>query len=371
MPVDDFNDFYLNPLLEKLSKDNKLCFLMGDFNIDLLHYDSHPSTNEFLDTLASNHFLPHIIHPTRITSRSKTLIDNIFSNINSADFTSGNLTADISDHLPQFMIAKNILSPPHAPNVKVYERNWKVFNKVSFIDDFNNQNWDANLKLSEGDCNRSLEILLNSMNILLDKHAPFKKLTKQEIKFKEKPWITGSLKNSIHHKNRLFLQYINCKDPILKTVKHNKFKEYRNILKLLLKDSKKQYFNEFFKNNINNIKNTWKGIKDIINIKSKVNSQPNCIFHNNSNISDPKIIADSFNEYFSNVGKKIQSKIPVTNLKYDEYLDNPNPNSFFIQPTDPEEISSIISNLDLNKSCGPNSIPTRVLKLLNSNLYSF
>ena len=55
-------------------------------------------------------FLPHIVQPARITSHSKTLIDNIFSNYISQDIVSGNLTAIISEHLPQFLIAPHIFS---------------------------------------------------------------------------------------------------------------------------------------------------------------------------------------------------------------------------------------------------------------------
>ena len=53
-------------------------------------------------------FLPPIVQPTRITSHSKTLIDNTFSNCISQDVVSENLTATISDHLPQFPTEKTI-----------------------------------------------------------------------------------------------------------------------------------------------------------------------------------------------------------------------------------------------------------------------
>ena len=84
MYLDMFNDIYLNPLLEKISKESKSIFLLGDFNVDLLKYDHHARTNDFLDSM----FLPHIIQPSRVTSNSKKLIDNIFSNILGSDFVS-------------------------------------------------------------------------------------------------------------------------------------------------------------------------------------------------------------------------------------------------------------------------------------------
>ena len=80
MDVLDFNSL-INQLLDKISKEQKQIFLLGDFNINLLNYNEHQPTNEFLDSLASNSIIPYTLQPTRITSHSKTLIDNIFSNV--------------------------------------------------------------------------------------------------------------------------------------------------------------------------------------------------------------------------------------------------------------------------------------------------
>ena len=71
MNINDFNDDCLNELLDKLSKENKIIFLLDDI---------HPPTNEFLDSLSSHYFLHHILHPSRVTTNSKTLIGTIFSN---------------------------------------------------------------------------------------------------------------------------------------------------------------------------------------------------------------------------------------------------------------------------------------------------
>ena len=79
--LDEFNDNYLNILFDKISKENKSVFLHGDFNVDLLKYDKHAPTNEFLDSLSSHMFLLHIVQPSRISTTSKTLTDNIFSGI--------------------------------------------------------------------------------------------------------------------------------------------------------------------------------------------------------------------------------------------------------------------------------------------------
>ena len=91
MDVLDFKNNYLGQIFESVSKERKQVFLLGDFNINLLNYNCHQPTNDFLDSLASNSFIPYILHPTRITSHSKTLIDNIFSNFISPDIISSNI----------------------------------------------------------------------------------------------------------------------------------------------------------------------------------------------------------------------------------------------------------------------------------------
>ena len=46
MNLNEFNDNYLNILLQKISKEKKNLFLLGDFNVVLLKYDKHAGTNE-------------------------------------------------------------------------------------------------------------------------------------------------------------------------------------------------------------------------------------------------------------------------------------------------------------------------------------
>ena len=108
MDLNEFNDYYLDELLHKLSLENKSVILHGDFNVDLIKYNNHHSINEFLDSLSSHLFLPHITKPTRLRDSSETLVDNIFSNTSIKITISGNLTATVYDHLPQFIILPNI-----------------------------------------------------------------------------------------------------------------------------------------------------------------------------------------------------------------------------------------------------------------------
>ena len=80
---------------------------MGDFNLNLVNFQNHQNTGEFLDGLHSNMLFPMITRPTRITSHTATLLDNIFANKCFDHSRGGLLITDISDHLPVFSIHSN------------------------------------------------------------------------------------------------------------------------------------------------------------------------------------------------------------------------------------------------------------------------
>ena len=67
----------MNILLDTIMKEHKLCNLLGDYNLNILNYDTHDTTAEFIDILYSHAILPLINRPTRVTQSSATAIDNI------------------------------------------------------------------------------------------------------------------------------------------------------------------------------------------------------------------------------------------------------------------------------------------------------
>ena len=96
---------------------------------------------------------------------------------------------------------------------------------------------------------------------------------------------------------------------------------------------------------------------------------PTTILHNNTLIDSPFKIAETFNDYFVNVGRTIAKGIPRSKKSYKDYLTNYIRKSFFLYPTNENELSKIINELDNNKSTGPNSIPVSILKF-NKDIFS-
>ena len=369
MDLADFNCNYLNKLLENVSKEQKSIFLLGDFNVNLLNYNEHNQKNEFLDSLASTSFIPLILQPTRITSDSNTLIDNIFSNVIDPDIISGNLAATIFDNLPQFAIIPNMSGNITGNKSNIYERDWSKFDRENFILDYFSVDWEDLLKIDELNADNSTKIYLDKINMLLDTYAPLKKINKYKLKFKSKPWISLGLKKSISVKNKLLTNFINKKDPILKEQFYINYKKYRNLLSTLMEKGKQAYYDKYFERNWNNIKNTWKGIKSLIFLKSVASSVPTVLsLDNGDTITNPYDIANTLNNYFASIAETTKRSIKYTHKHFSDYLSNENSSTIFLQPTDKEEIANIISSFNSNKASGPNSIPYRILFLLKTEI---
>ena len=138
-----FLDF-INNTMQKIVKERKNIFFMGDFNLNLLNYETHDDTNDFLNSMISYSVLPYILHPTRVTDYSSTVIDNIFSNITDCESKGGNITdceskggnilCDISDHFPQFIVLEKSIVDYNTCSFA--KRDFSNFNENSFVQDY-------------------------------------------------------------------------------------------------------------------------------------------------------------------------------------------------------------------------------------------
>ena len=139
--VNVFNE-YLEGILEKVKAEKKLLYLLGDYNINLLHADKHAASQDFLDLVYSHSLLPNITKPTRVTKTSATLIDNIFSNdiMSSNNLFTGILYSDITDHYPIFHIDNS--SRVKSKDTVIKRRIFSQSNIANFSSALCNHNWD-------------------------------------------------------------------------------------------------------------------------------------------------------------------------------------------------------------------------------------
>ena len=218
--IDIFCD-YLQEVLSNPAVCNKLVFILGDFNINLLNYNSDTPTSNFVNFFFSKQFLPYIVHPSRVSDNSSTLIDNIFTNVSDQETISGNIITQITDHFPQFLIIK------HAgivyKNLTYYQHDFSRLNDDNLRNDF------ANLDLTylddeNSDVNAKFNRFLSDLDELSKTHAPLKKLSKRDVKFRNKPWINGKIQKMMHIRDRILRKRQKSNDQSLKDL----YKKFRN-----------------------------------------------------------------------------------------------------------------------------------------------
>ena len=302
--LDSFNE-YLQETLSNPIVSNKQTFILGDFNVDLLNYNSHAPTTHYANLFFCNQFLPYITHPSRVSENSSTLIDNIFSNTVDCETISGNILTQITDHFPQFLVVKH--AAISYKDLHYYKHDFSNLNAKVLLNDFENLDLTF-LNNNTLDTDSKFNRLLSILDELVKNHAPLKKLSKKDIKFRNKPWINGRIQKMMRIRDRLLRKYRKSNDQSDKEL----YKKFRNQVSKSLRENKAKYFYNYFQQNRKNMKELWSGIKSVISIKKSSNINViNKLKDSNGNItSDPAVIANVFNKFFVNVSHNITKNIP-------------------------------------------------------------
>lgn len=356
-PASDNDKFIktLENIFKTIQNENKAAYILGDFNIDLLKQNNF-YTQDFFNLLKTFGFYPFISKPTRITEFTATVIDNIFSNASvSTKNQAGIFVVDISDHLPIYYMEKEKIRQKSFIKEEITCRDFRNDNIEKFKMNMANINWNQIIECQT--CEDAYNAFHTLCTNIYESSFPLKKLKK----FKQnptKPWLTTGLIAACHKKNKMYLNFI--KFP----TRNNdaQFKKYRNRLNQIIRTAKINYYHYKFEEQKNNIKETWKLIKTLLN-KQKSSSETSRFIYNNTIITDKKEIADKFNEYFINIGPNLSKKIQTSpGINVQDYLTGDYQSSMFLTPTDNEEIYKILMKINPTKSAGIDNFKWKIFK---------
>ena len=341
-PNNNFDVFKnaMNENLEKIDRENKLCYLMGDFNLDLFKSESCDYANHFVEQLFTSSFFPLINKATRITHHTATHIDNIFTNNleQLSDSWNGIIFSDISDHLPiVHVLYTNIKKTSKYVVDATYQR---VFNKVNirtFQEQMKNTSWNSVLN-ETSDPKKAYKDFLKLFSNVFEANFPFKKKNSVKIDKEKSPWMTNCILKSVRNKNKLYKRFLT--KPSITNEKN--YKNYKNRLNHIIKVAKKSHYEEQFIKYKQNSRMLWKKINELLN-KPKKNTNISKTFVDASSnfIEDPKVIANKFNEYFINIGPNLANKIQCKeNDSFEKYLTGSYHSSMFFDPITENELAS-------------------------------
>ncbi len=342
----------LYDIMDIINNENKMATIIGDFNVDLLKYNTHEKTNEYVDNIFTRGFIPQITKPTRISSNSATLIDHIYSNLISSSI-SGIIVTDVADHFGIYHITSQRNKEPKQPKLTkrfFSENNINKLNKLLLQTNF--------APAIQQDPNEAYNIFFKIYKEKFDMAFPVKESIKHRLYIKQEPWMTRGLLTSLKTKTKLLQKKLN--EPSLENIQS--YKLFLNTYNKIKKLAKAKYYIEMIEINKNNIKNTWTIIKKAIGkVNNKTSVPKNCMV-NNKLSSNSNEIADSFNTFFAKIGKSTSENVPLTDQIYTNYLKNPSIGSIYVEPVTQLEILKIVNRLKAKTSFGHDEIPTKIVK---------
>ena len=338
--------------------ENKICYLLGDYNINILNDSSHVHTAQFVDMMSSSGFLPLITRPSRVTATSATLIDNIFTN-NLMDIShslEGLFITDVSDQFPIFHVSRRMQMSD--VDVYMYKRLFSLKNKEGFYHAVSTTNWVEIDRAT--DTQQAFDLFHSQLTELYNKHFP--KVSIKKTYSNRMPWLSDGLKNSIRHKNRL---NVKCK-KVKSAFNEELYKTYKRILQQLMKVAEKHYYHDLLKYS-NDMKKSWDIIKNIINKNQKAQIQSRFKIGDNLITSDKNIICNKFNDFFVNIGPTLAKSIPKVNKSPLRYMGNRLTESIYLEPVTEKEINTLISALK-DTATGFDDIYSMSLKISSETL---
>ena len=353
---ENFNSLLEN-ILHTLNRHvkNKLFYLVGDFNQDLIKYDTDANSQNLVNTAMSHGLVQLVSRPTRLTEHTATLIDHVYTNNLDCTLSCNIVTLDLSDHLA---IHTKVSLNPNSPNIPKtknrpdtgHRRDFRMFNEANnykfktLIDD---ENWEEvyGEMDTQDQYNKFTKIYMAHYNTAY----PIKSQRKRRKNERQspKPWILPWLEDACARKKLLYHEFV--LEPTVKN--KTKYEKMEKFCKKHVNIAKAKYYSSYLEEYKENSRKQWELINSLLNRNKKKGNINKLIDKDGTVINTPSAIAEHFNEYFSNIATTLKNDInnraghTESTNGYVNFLRQPVQNSIYIRKTNPQEIFEVIKKV--------------------------
>ena len=363
-PVTSNYDDFCNKLCEKLhvineSKSNFV--IVGDANVDILKYNIANNVTKYINTLNSYGAKPFINIPTRVTDRSATCLDHVYSNFENEKLDNFVISSDGSDHYTTLTRIEGISNTNLKDDIFVRKSNlteneWKNFNNDLRL----MLETKLPIKNNTMSANSFAEGITSVYQTISDIYMPLKKLSRKQKSFYLKPWMTPALQTSRKSKFEKLRRAVKSNCPNL----WQEYTYHRNLLTRLIQKSHDNYYRDKCALYAQDKSKLWKMVNEICRRKrKKQNTIKSMVDPAGNEQHKPFDIANSLNDHFTSIGSKMASEIEKSARNIRDplsYITKYYENSLFISGTNPDEVYRLVYKLDINK--GSNGISNKTLK---------
>ena len=293
-------------VIEMMDLENKEAILAVDLNCDYLLKNDR---KEIKDVLSRYKLTQLIKHPTRITKHSKSLIDIMCTNNKITVYDTIIEPSAISDH-DIIGLNRKVHCQKFTPR-RIFTRDFSKYDEQGFRREICSKNWKV--LLSNVDFNAAWNVFKHELQKIVNKHAPTKE---KMVRGKPSPWLTLEIKNAM-----------NERDYYLKTARRTNaesdwlsYRRARNFVTHAIRQSKAHYCRNLLHETSHQPGDFWKNIKKFYPIKQKSTELPSMMKIHGERTYDKTTIANSFCNFFSTVGSKLQNQVlPLCNSAWKIY----------------------------------------------------
>ena len=277
------------------------------------------------------------------------------------------IKTDLSDHYITFVTLCKLteIASKHPCNKNKSKGDMTKFFSEAFKDDLEKSLTNFMTFLPEitiNNFNSEFSKFVDIFKSVVDKHAPFKLLSRRQSKFMLKPWITKDIKISIKKKQKMYKSHYLEGNEVAKLL----YKNYANKLSKIKNAENKRYFGSELHNCKTNIHKTWDIIKSLLPKKTAKQTIQMLEASDGTVVHDPKLIEIHLGDYFSTVATTVVDNLNILpdSSSFNEFLHDRMVDSIFLQPRVPTEVFILINNALVNKkACGPDNISPYLIKV--------
>ena len=207
--------------------------------------------------VTNSHELDQLINkPTRITERSSTLIDLLFSNTTHRVTDHGVIHLTISDHSMIFCVVKSGVTK--APGKTIEYRSFKNYSKEDFVNDLKDVDWES--VANKEDVDSAVSTWNKLFTNIADRHAPVRKARIHGVRC---PWMNSRLSQAMSQRDYLHRRAIKSNSPHL----WSRYKKLKNYVNKEIQKCKAEYYSNLISENKSNPSALWKTLNEITSRK--------------------------------------------------------------------------------------------------------
>ena len=270
----------------------------------------------------------------------------------------GILCTSISDHYAVFHVACNAKTEHAKTDMPLLKRNMGQRNITKFISEMNMVDWQ--FVLTETDTqsayNKFHEVISTKYNACF----PYRKIFKKY--YKNKPWLSTALTESIKIKNKLYVK--SKRSSGSENVSF--YEKYRKKLSQLIRSAERKHFHDVLLEHKSNLKKSWQVIKTVIN-KRKYTPVNTKFKVNGATTNDGNVIGNKFNIFFVNVGTVLANSIAPTDKNPVDYIQQDVINTLYFDPVTENEICKIICSLK-DSAAGWDDLKSSMIKHIKESI---